>query len=113
MENQKEISFRDLLTPEGQEILDGTLGSVSLILLAAKSEEAQAIIGECMSIVGPGLKVFISRVSDFFTDLDISAVKKMEDAGIRQENAVALQRSSIIYALLPTLGKSTLKQMRS
>lgn len=110
MDEQKETSFRDLLIPEGQEVLDGVLGSVSLILLAAKSQEAQAIIGEGMNIVGPGLKVLLSRVSDFFTDLDIAAVKKMEAAGLSQENAVALQRSSIIYALLPALGKGALKK---
>lgn len=110
MKEQGQKIFRDMLSQEGKENLDKILGYGTALLMIAQSEEVQALAEAYRGMVGGALKGFLLETSDFFTELDIPAVKKMEAAGISQENAVALQRSSIIYALLPALGKSALKQ---
>lgn len=79
-------------------------------LLAVKDSPAAKVCLNAVPQVGAILKPWIQDASDFFTDLDIAAIRKMEAAGITQENAVALQRSSIVYALLPALGKEAARQ---
>lgn len=106
MKKQDQKNFRDMLTPEGRENFDKILGYATALLLISQNEEVQQIAAAYRAVLGGALKGLLLEASDFFTELDIAAVKKMEAAGIRQENAVALQRSSIIYALLPALGKN-------
>lgn len=79
-------------------------------LMALKDSPAAKVCLDAVPQVGALLKPWIQDASDFFTALDIAAIRKMEAAGITQENAVALQRSSIIYALLPALGKEAARR---
>lgn len=102
-----------MLTPEGRENFDKILGYATALLLISQNEEVQQIAAAYRVVLGGALKGFLLEASNFFTELDIAAVKKMEAAGIRQENAVALQRSSIIYALLPALGKNVSEYTRA
>lgn len=84
------------------------LAPVVAMLLAVKDSPAGKVYLDAVPQFAAILKPWIQDVSDFFTELDIAAVKKMEAAGISQENAVALQRTSIVYALLPSLAKTSI-----
>ncbi len=79
-------------------------GFATLILVLKESPEVK-VMKQLVPAIGEELKPWIKAVSDFFTELDIEAVKKMEAAGISQVNAVALQRTSIVYALAPGILK--------
>jgi len=114
MEQTQESKFgKAELEAEVVEYLQLGVAITSMLMAVKESDHVKFILRSIPALAGE-LKPLMEGTSDFFTEMDIKAVRKMEAAGISQENAVALRiksNSHIFGGFLKVIDKE-LKTLR-